>query len=120
MLFYDLFRNDPKLVRVAAGQQLFAQGDAGQVMYVLIAGEAHVVRDQVVVEQLENGSIVGELALIDGSPRAASVMCDTECRFAVIDEHRFHFLLDETPYFALEVMRKLARRLRDAQEATPS
>jgi CRP/FNR family cyclic AMP-dependent transcriptional regulator len=52
------------------------------------------------------------MALIDDSPRTASVMAKTACRFAQIDQRRFHFHVQQTPYFATHVMKTLADRLR--------
>ena len=58
------------------------------------------------------GGIFGELALIDSSPRSAAAVAHTDCRLAVIGERRFIFLVQQTPYFALEVMSVMAQRLR--------
>jgi CRP/FNR family cyclic AMP-dependent transcriptional regulator len=52
------------------------------------------------------------MALIDSSPRTASVVAKTPCRLAQIDQRRFHFLVQQTPYFATHVMKTLADRLR--------
>lgn len=116
MIFYDLFRNHPKLRSVPASHVLFQQGDPGDFMYVLISGTAEIRVGDVVVEHAERGTIVGEMAVIDKSPRSATVVASTDCSFAVIDERRFQFLVDETPRFAIEVMRVMARRLRQSDQ----
>jgi len=112
MLFFDIFRNDPKFLRVKNGDVLFREGDLGDVMYVLVAGEAEITLDGVVIEVCTAGTIVGELAVIDGSPRSATVTAHTDCEFAIVDKKRFHFLVDETPRFAVSVMQVMARRLK--------
>lgn len=112
VIFYDLFRDHPDLCSVAANQTLFEKGDAGEVMYVLISGTAEIKLGGLVVEEATRGAIMGEMAVIDGSPRSATVVAKTDCTFAVIDQKRFHFLVDETPRFAIEVMRVMAQRLR--------
>jgi CRP/FNR family transcriptional regulator, cyclic AMP receptor protein len=65
-----------------------------------------------VVEDAGPGTLLGEMALIDNSPRTASVVAKTPCRFAQMDQRRFHFLVQRTPYFATHVMKALADRLR--------
>lgn len=63
---------------------------------------------------LSSGGIFGEMALIDGSPRAATARAKTACEVAPITEKSFLFLVHETPFFAIAVMRTLAERLRRA------
>ena len=58
------------------------------------------------------GALIGEMALIDDSPRTASAVAKTSCRLAEIDRRRFHFLVQQTPHFATHVMKTLADRLR--------
>jgi CRP-like cAMP-binding protein len=55
---------------------------------------------------------MGEMALIDSQPRSATAVALTDCSLAVIDEKRFLFMVHETPFFALDIMRILAERLR--------
>ena len=59
-------------------------------------------------------SIFGEMALIDDEPRSATVIARTDCRLLEVDRRRFEFMVSETPYFALAVMRVMADRLRKA------
>jgi CRP/FNR family cyclic AMP-dependent transcriptional regulator len=95
-----------------AGQTIFAVGDPGDVMYVVKEGEVEVlVRDRV-VETIGPGGILGEMALIDHSPRSASARAKTDCQLVPIDEARFKFMIQQTPFFAIEVMRVMTRRLR--------
>ena len=88
------------------------QGDKGDKMYVIRSGEVEIERDGKVVEKLTDGGIFGEMALIDGSPRAATARAKTTCEVAPITEKTFLFLVHETPFFAIAVMRTLAERLR--------
>ena len=62
------------------------------------------------------GSILGELALIDASPRAATARATVPTRVARIDKKHFMFLVQEHPTFALQVMAVMADRLRHANE----
>ncbi len=94
------------------GDVVFAEGDKGDKMYVIRSGGVEILRDGHVVETLGPGGIFGEMALIDGSPRAATARAKTACELAPITEKSFLFLVHETPFFAIAVMRTLAERLR--------
>ncbi|HUU67075.1 MAG TPA: cyclic nucleotide-binding domain-containing protein [Methyloceanibacter sp.] len=94
------------------GEAVFAEGDTGDKMYVVRSGEIDIEWDGVVAETLSTGGIFGEMALIDGSPRSATARAKTACEVAPINEKSFLFLVHETPFFAIAVMRTLADRLR--------
>lgn len=83
-------------------------------MYVLVEGEVDVHVGANVVDSLRPGAIFGEMALIDDAPRSASVLAKTDCKLVEVDRKRFEYLVSETPFFALAVMRVMADRLRKA------
>ena len=116
MLHFDLFRHDPEFMEINSGEPLFNEGETGKAMYILIEGQAEISIGGVVFEECNQGCIVGEMAVIDGSPRYATVTALTKCKFIIIDEKRFHFLVDESPTFALEVMRVIAQRLKTTSQ----
>ena len=64
------------------------------------------------IEEARSGALLGELALVDSAPRAATVVAATDCRLAPLNKAQFHALIRETPYFATEVMKVMADRLR--------
>ena len=107
-----LFRNAPEVIAVAAGEFIFRKGEAAKMMYLIIEGEVELMLDDTVVETAEEGSFIGEMALIDDEPRSASARARGDCRVFPIDEARFQLLVKETPFFALQMMKTLARRLR--------
>jgi CRP-like cAMP-binding protein len=107
-----LFTEGTEVVRLQAGQALFRAGDPGDVMYVLISGSANVLVGDEVIERAGPGALLGELALIDAAPRAATVVASTECRLVSLNKEQFHALIRGTPYFATEVMKVMADRLR--------
>ena len=98
--------------RYAAGDVIFEEGDKGEAMFVVRTGEVTIERGGRVMETLSGGGVFGEMALIDGSPRSATVRAKTDCEVAPINEKTFLFLVHETPFFAIAVMRTLADRLR--------
>jgi CRP/FNR family transcriptional regulator, cyclic AMP receptor protein len=108
----DLFRQQTDTVQLAPGDFLFREGDKRDKMYVLLDGEMDVRLGDYVVETAKEGSLIGEMALIDDSPRAANAVAKSVCRLAAIDQRRFHFLIQQHPHFATHVMKELANRLR--------
>jgi CRP/FNR family cyclic AMP-dependent transcriptional regulator len=112
MLCYSLFRNDPHIVAVRAGMPLFVEGDGSGLLYVLTSGEALIRVGDQELERLHIGAVVGELSLVLNEPHSATVEAVTDCEFACVDEKRFNFLVTETPGFAIDLMRTMARRLR--------
>ena len=81
-------------------------------MYVVLNGEVEISVADKELEVAGPGSIIGEMALIDDDPRSALVVAKTDCRLVEIDRRRFEFMVSETPFFALAVMRVMADRLR--------
>ncbi len=103
-------------LRFALGEVIFEEGDKGDKMYVIRSGEVVIEKGGKAIETLPPGGIFGEMALIDGSPRAATARAKTDCEVAPITEKSFLFLVHETPFFAIAVMRTLADRLRRLNE----
>ncbi|MSQ52341.1 MAG: cyclic nucleotide-binding domain-containing protein [Betaproteobacteria bacterium] len=115
-----LFRNMPEIQVYASGDIIFKKGESAEVMYMVIEGDVDLLVGRVVMETAHPGSFIGEMALIDDSPRSASARANGECRVFPIDEARFYKLVQETPSFALDVMKSLAKRLRRTNEKMTS
>jgi CRP-like cAMP-binding protein len=114
----NLFRHSPDAEPVPAGVELCRQGEPGHTMFAIAEGEVEIVRDGVLLETFGPGEFFGEMSLIDQSPRSATARTKTDCRIVTIDERRFGFMVQQTPFFALEVMRSLTKRLRHRLEDT--
>jgi CRP-like cAMP-binding protein len=112
MSIIDLLPGDAQLTSLQAGHVIFAQGDSGDFMYVVVEGDVQVLIEGKPVERVTRGGIVGEMALIDSGARSATAITKTKCLVVAVDERRFKELVSEYPEFALQVMRVLARRLR--------
>jgi CRP-like cAMP-binding protein len=120
MVFFELFAHNPEIVRVPAGEPLFSAGEEGHMLYVLATGSAEVIVNNRVVETLQHGSIVGEMGIVSPGPRSATVVASTDCEFVAVDEKRFLFLVQQTPFFATQVMRVMADRLRAVNQLVPA
>ena len=112
MNFSDLFQHETETVRYSAGQTIIQVGDAGDQMFVLMQGEAVVSIAGANLYNLHPGELFGEMALIEHTQASADVIAVTECTVACIDEKRFLFLIQQTPNFALEVMKLIVKRIR--------
>lgn len=112
MQIEELLMYQTDVLVLAAGDTLFSEGEPGNSMYVVVSGTADVSIRGKVVETAQAGTILGEMAIIDGSPRAATVMTQEGCSLIAIDANRFSALTRDMPDFALHVMRAMADRLR--------
>ncbi len=108
----NLFRNVKDTVNFSAGDKIFETGQPGDNMYVIQEGSVDIYTHGKLIETAEPGSIVGEMALIDNSPRSADAVAKTDVRLVAIDHKHFIYMVQETPSFALQVMHIMAQRLR--------
>jgi CRP-like cAMP-binding protein len=107
-----LFRHEADLMALSAGEVLFAAGEQSEFMYVLMSGTAEIIVHDRVMETAEAGAILGEMAIIDETSHSATVIAKTDCTLFPIGEKRFTFLIQQTPNFALHIMRVISGRLR--------
>ncbi|TMP99708.1 MAG: cyclic nucleotide-binding domain-containing protein [Verrucomicrobia bacterium] len=112
MTSFNILKREKDVRSIEAGQAIFTEGQAGDVMYAVVEGEVNIVLNGQVLETIGEGGIFGELALLDERPRSASAIANTNCKVAVIDLKQFSVLIQQPPYFALDVMRVMAERLR--------
>jgi len=112
----SLFEHSSDAKPVAAGSTIFQAGDPSDGMYAVVEGEIDIFVNGKLVETVGKGGIFGEMALIDKEGRAGSAVAKTDTRIVTVDERRFLFLVQQTPNFALHVMRVLSDRLRRADE----
>jgi CRP/FNR family cyclic AMP-dependent transcriptional regulator len=101
-------------VKVDAGKQLVTEGDTGTEFFVIIDGNATVTRHGRKVAELGSGNFFGELALLERTPRNATVTADTPMELVVLGQREFAGLIDDVPEFAHKLLAGLARRLREA------
>ncbi|HVO25305.1 MAG TPA: cyclic nucleotide-binding domain-containing protein [Candidatus Margulisiibacteriota bacterium] len=112
-----VFRFADDFEAFSAGQAIFSTGQPGEMMYVVKEGEVEVIINGKVIDTVGPGGIIGEMALIDKRPRSATAVAKTDCKLVSVNEQRFQRLVQQTPHFALQVMKIMAQRLRqmDAQ-----
>ena len=102
--------------RLEAGEVLFFQGEEGHDCYVILDGELEVIghpgRSEVRLEVRQSGQIIGEMALIDPSPRSATVRALSASRVAVLNEQAFTLLMHRNPQMMFDILRSNTARLR--------
>lgn len=101
-----------------AGEVIFREGDQGEVMYVILQGEVHVTLENVPINFLKPGSLLGEMALVDNSPRSATATAATDCILLPLDQNQFKSFIPTHPEFSIEVMTIMAQRLRRLMDET--
>ena len=109
---FNILNNQGNVDTFLAGHKIFEVGQEGEVMYYVKSGEVTISIDGKEINNIGVGEIFGEMALIDTKIRSADAIAKTDCQVIAINERLFTFLVQEHPFFALNVMRVLADRLR--------
>jgi CRP/FNR family cyclic AMP-dependent transcriptional regulator len=110
---FSLLIRDGITTRTArAGEIIFQEGDKAEEVFVIKSGQVGIRLGNRTLSELSANTIFGEMALIDDAPRSATAVALTDVELVPISEKQFLFLVGQTPFFALRVMRVLARRLR--------
>ncbi|HEY7590252.1 MAG TPA: cyclic nucleotide-binding domain-containing protein [Candidatus Limnocylindrales bacterium] len=99
-------------VEYAAGRPIVHQGEIGTGFFVIVEGQARVVRDAKTLATLGPGDFFGELSVLDGGPRIAQVVAETPTRCLALASWDFEQVLVANPSLALAILRGLASRLR--------
>lgn len=103
-------------VDFAAGRTIVRQGEVGTGFFLIAEGRARVVRDGEAIAELGPGDFFGELSLLDGEPRMAAVVAETETRCLALARWEFEALLESQPRLAIAILRGVGRRLRAVSE----
>ena len=98
-------------VDLPAGRVLFHQGDLAHELYIVVSGQVRVERDGEVLANRGPSEFLGEIALVAGGPRTATVTLVTDCRLLVLGRRDFHSLMDEFPALKMRVLETLAKRV---------
>jgi len=100
---------------VDSGTAVVEQGASGNQLYLIVAGEAEVIRDGRSVARLGPGQYFGELAVLDGAPRGATVTASSDLELLVLGQREVAAVLDEWPGVSRKLLVTLAARLRQAE-----
>lgn len=97
----------------APGDIIFREGETGKTMYGVIEGTVEMYINGKVIEEIQQGDIFGQGALVhEDYLRASTAVAKTDCKLACLDKRHFLFAVQETPMFAVEIMRSYSDRYR--------
>jgi CRP/FNR family cyclic AMP-dependent transcriptional regulator len=121
-LFEDLSKSQLRGVRDLAeevrymeGASIVREGEPGDSFYVIVEGQAKVQRGDKTLATLVPGEFFGEISLLDGGERTATVVSETPMALLEIKQRPFMKMLGKQPDVALKMMQGLAARLREME-----
>ncbi len=103
-------------VNPKAGRNLTTQGDVGRDFMIIREGEASVRRNGRLIANLGPGDFFGELAVVAGVPRTATVTAETDLVVEVLNRREFSSLLDGNPAIAKKILVGAVKRLHEIEE----
>ncbi len=108
----NIFEGETAPQSFPAGSVIFQECQPGEVMYVVKSGEVELRVHGRQVEVVAADGYFGEMAVIEGGERSATALAKSDCVLTPITGKQFEFMVHEIPFFAVHVMKGLARRLR--------
>jgi CRP/FNR family transcriptional regulator/CRP/FNR family cyclic AMP-dependent transcriptional regulator len=105
-----------RIVEVPAGTVVTQIGEPGDSFFVIIDGTVAVRTPVGAGSQLQPGDFFGEMSLLDGEPRSATIVAVTDLRLLIVDRSHFWRLLDETPDLIRRMLTILSRRVRRLEQ----
>lgn len=104
-------------IHAEPGDVLCEEGTPGEHFYMIVDGEAEVRKGRKVLRIMEPGEVFGEMSLLTGEPRSATVVARTPMELYQLQQEHFNHVLTWSPHLAWALSRALARRLRDSTES---
>jgi CRP/FNR family transcriptional regulator, cyclic AMP receptor protein len=105
-----------QIAELPAGVELVREGEPGDALFVILEGTAVVRQGGVELSRVGPGAYFGELAILDGEPRSATVVAESDVSVAVIGIRMFRTLLREFSDLAEQLLIGLAGELREARK----
>jgi CRP/FNR family transcriptional regulator, cyclic AMP receptor protein len=109
--------NEGRQISYPEGKKIIEEGSTSIVFHLILDGEVEVKKKTKTLAKLGKGQFFGELGLLDDSPRSADVVTTTPTRCFAMTKWEWKSYLETTPSIAFEVMKVLARRLRETDDA---
>jgi CRP/FNR family transcriptional regulator/CRP/FNR family cyclic AMP-dependent transcriptional regulator len=103
------------IVRYREDTEVVKEGARGSVFFVILEGRAKVQRNGRTIGRLRRGDFFGEMSLLDGEPRNATVITEAPSTFLTVAARDFHRLLEREPKLAVRMLQVMAGRIRDSE-----
>ena len=105
------------LQEVRAGETVFREGQTGDELLCVVDGRLDtlvndIAGQEIVLDEIGAGETVGELSMLDGRPRSASLRCTEDARLLVLGREELLRVLPRSPHMALDMMAQMAARAR--------
>jgi CRP/FNR family cyclic AMP-dependent transcriptional regulator len=100
------------------GSTIVTEGSTNEQLFVILDGSVRVTRGGRPVARMTGGDFFGEISLLDGGPRTATVVADGPVRCLILLRREFQDILEEMPLVATKTLRSLATRLRKSDRST--
>jgi CRP/FNR family transcriptional regulator, cyclic AMP receptor protein len=108
-----------RVVNHEAGKKVAAEGLGALAFHLVLEGTASVQKRGTTIRTLGPGDYFGEISMIDGQPRSATVVASEPMRVLAIPHQDFEQVIDEDPGFARHLLKTLCGRLREAEARSP-
>ena len=105
-----------KELTLAANQTVFEKGEQGDSMYIIVEGEVEALDEGRAFTKMAARQVFGEMALLDGEPRTATIRTTQATRLLRLDQEPFYELMDDRIVIARGVIHVLLQRLRKRTE----
>jgi CRP/FNR family cyclic AMP-dependent transcriptional regulator len=105
-----------RIVEAPAGTVVTQIGEPGDSFFIIIDGAVAVRTPVGTGSELHPGDFFGEMSLLDGEPRSATIVATTDLRMLTVDRSHFWRLLDETPELVRRILTILSRRVRRLEQ----
>ncbi len=107
----SIFQKQPDPKEFSAGQVIFEEGQPGDEMYGILEGKVDILVNGKVVETIDTGEVFGVGVLVGVENRTYTAVAKEDTKLGFLDEKKFLFAVQETPVFALKVMKSHSERL---------
>ncbi|MBN3905654.1 MAG: Crp/Fnr family transcriptional regulator [Nostoc sp. NMS1] len=107
----SIFQKQPDPKGFSAGEVIFEEGQPGDQMYGILEGTVDILVNGKVVETIDTGEVFGIGVLVGVQNRTYTAVAKVDTKLGFLDEKKFLFAVQETPMFALKVMKSYSERL---------
>lgn len=111
VLTLSIFQKQPDPQAFLAGQVIFEEGQPGDCMFGILHGEVDILVNGKSIETIEPGEVFGTGVLVGIKARTYTAIAKSNCKLAYLNESGFLFAVQETPMFAIKVMKSYSERL---------
>ncbi|MBD2729902.1 Crp/Fnr family transcriptional regulator [Nostoc sp. FACHB-892] len=111
----SIFQKQPDPKEFSAGEVIFEEGQPGEHMYGILEGTVDILVNGKIVETIDTGEVFGVGVLVGVKNRTYTAIAKVDTKLGFLDEKKFLFAVQETPMFALKVMKSYSERLSRVQ-----